>query len=247
MKFLAAMLLVFGLAVPSFADSLSGDQKSEVEGIIKSYLLEHPEVVRDAIMALDAKEKKEAAQAQASVLAQSAKAIMHSEMDGVIGNPKGDVTLVEFMDYNCGWCHKSIKEMQALVKQDKNVRIVLKEFPIFGEGSDYAARAAMASVKQGKYWEFHQALFAIQGKVTIESVDQTAKQIGLDVAKMKTDMKDPAIAAAILANAKLAQDLQFTGTPGFIIDNKIYPGYIPLDEMMAGLAEVRANGGCKFC
>ena len=113
--------------------------------------------------------------------------------------------------------------------------------------SDYAARAAMASVKQGKYWEFHQALFATPGKVTSDTVDQTAKQVGLDLAKLKVDMKDPAFAANILATAKLASDLQFTGTPGFIIDNKIYPGYIPLDEMMAGLTQVRANGGCKAC
>ena len=247
MKVLATLLLALGLAVPAFADSFTADQKSEIESIVKSYLLEHPEVVRDAIVALDAKEKKDAAALQADALANSAKTIMHSELDGVIGNSKGDVTVVEFMDYNCGWCRKSIKEMQSLVKQDKNVRVVMKEFPIFGEGSDYAARAAMASVKQGKYWEFHQALFATPGKVTIETVDQTAKQVGLDLAKLKVDMTDPAIAAHILATAKLAGDLQFTGTPGFIIDNKIYPGYIPLDEMMAGLTQVRANGGCKAC
>ena len=216
LKVLAALLLAFGLAVPAFADSFTADQKSEIESIVKSYLLEHPEVVRDAIVALDAKEKKDAAALQADALANSAKTIMHNELDGVIGNSKGDVTVVEFMDYNCGWCRKSIKEMQSLVKQ-------------------------------GKYWEFHQALFATPGKVTIETVDQTAKQVGLDLAKLKVDMKDPAIAANILATAKLAGDLQFTGTPGFIIDNKIYPGYIPLDEMMAGLTQVRANGGCKAC
>lgn len=247
MKVLAAMLLAFGLAVPAFADSFSADQKGEIESIVKSYLLEHPEVVRDAIVALDAKEKRDAAALQADALVNSAKTIMHNELDGVIGNSKGDVTIVEFMDYNCGWCRKSIKEMQSLVKQDKNVRVVMKEFPIFGEGSDYAARAAMASAKQGKYWEFHQALFATPGKVTSDTVDQTAKQVGLDLAKLKVDMKDPAFAANILATAKLASDLQFTGTPGFIIDNKIYPGYIPLDEMMAGLTQVRANGGCKAC
>ena len=251
-KILAALLLAFGLALPALADNFSADQKGEIESIVKAYLLEHPEVIRDAIVALDAKEKKDAAQAQANSLNDSAKAIMHSDVDGVVGNPKGDVTMVEFMDYNCGWCKKGIKEVQTLVQSDKNVRIVMKEFPIFGHTSEYAAKAALASVKQGKYWELHQALFVATlprdndaaGEAAVEKI---AKSVGIDVAKMKDDMKTPAIIDAIAANVDLAQKLQFTGTPGFNIDNKVYPGYIPLDEMTAGLASVRANGGCKVC
>lgn len=251
-RLLAALFLALGLAMPALADSLSADQKAEFEGLIKSYLMEHPEVVRDAIMALDAKEKQAAADAQANAMTSSAKAIMHNDMDGVVGNPKGDVTIVEFMDYNCGWCKKGIKEVQNLVQNDKNVRIVMKEFPIFGPTSEYAAKAALASVKQGKYWELHQALFAAtlpreDQTAGQAAVDKIAKSVGLDLARLKEDMKAPAINATLIANTELAQKLQFTGTPGFIIDNKVYPGYIPLDEMTASLAQVRANGGCKMC
>lgn len=137
--------------------------------------------------------------------------------------------------------------MQALVATDKNVRVVMKEFPIFGEGSEYAARAALASVKQGKYWELHQAMFASEGKVTPEVVDQIAQELGLDVAKMKIDMKVADIDATIRKNQALAQSLALTGTPGFIIDDKVIPGYTELANLQSMLATTRANGGCKVC
>jgi protein-disulfide isomerase len=252
MKYLVVLIFALGLVLPAHGEPFNGDQKSEIEGIVKAYLLEHPEVIRDAIIALDAKEKKAAAADQAGALSASAQAIMHSPIDGVVGNPKGDVTIVEFMDYNCGWCKKGIKEVQTLVKGDKNVRVVMKEFPIFGHTSEYAAKAALAAAKQGKYWDMHQALFAAtlprdDNAAGEAAVDKIAKSVGLDVARMKTDMKDSSIIDAIANNVDMAQKLQFTGTPGFIIDNKVFPGYIPLDEMQASLASVRANGGCKVC
>jgi protein-disulfide isomerase len=243
---LAAIMLCLWFIVPAAADSFTPDQKKELEGIIRSYLLEHPEVLRDVANALDAQDKKAADDSRNKILSSKAEEIFHDPVDAVVGDPKGDVTVVEFMDYNCSWCRKSIKEMQALLKADPHVRVVLKEFPIFGEGSEYAAKAALASVKQGKYWEFHQALFATP-KVTIESTDQVAKEVGLDVAKMKTDMAAPTIVAKVQKNAQLAQDLALTGTPGFVVDGRIFPGYIPLAEIQAALAEVRANGGCKVC
>ena len=137
--------------------------------------------------------------------------------------------------------------MQALVEKDKNVRVVMKEFPIFGEGSEYAARAALASVKQGKYWKFHQALFASESKVTAEVTDQIAAEVGLDVAKMKKDMQDPAIAENIQKTQILAQTMLITGTPAFIVDDQVFPGYTQLDGLEASLATVRAAGGCKVC
>jgi protein-disulfide isomerase len=125
--------------------------------------------------------------------------------------------------------------------------VVMKEFPIFGEGSEYAAKAALASVKQGKYWQFHQALFAAPSKVTPQVVDQIAQEQGLDLAKLKSDMKDPAILATMQKNQLLAQSLAINGTPGFVIDDQLSPGYLPLDGLQAMVATVRANGGCKLC
>lgn len=242
---IAAAFLPF--IVPTLANSFSPAQKTEIENLMKSYLLTHPEVLRDMASALDASDKKTAEDARGKGLTSQAKEIFHDGMDGVVGNPKGDVTVVEFMDYNCGWCRKGIKGVQSLVKSDPNVRVVMKEFPIFGEGSEYAAKAALASARQGKYWEFHQALFASPGKVTAEVTDQIAQQVGLDVPKMKIDMADPAIVAQIQKTNDLAQSLQLTGTPAFIIDKKLYPGYIELSEIQASLATVRANGGCQIC
>lgn len=247
-RFLISITALFlALTLPALADSFSPAQKTEIEKLVKEYLISHPELLRDMATALDAQDKKTADNVRGQSLSSQAKDIFHDASDGIVGNPKGDVTIVEFMDYNCGWCRKGIKEMQSLVKADPNVRIVMKEFPIFGDGSEYAAKAALASVKQGKYWEFHQALFASAGKVTPEVTDQVAKEVGLDVAKMKLDMADPAIAENIQKTNLLAQSLQLSGTPAFIVDKKLFPGYIQLPEMQASLADVRANGGCKLC
>jgi protein-disulfide isomerase len=169
-----ATLFSASLALPAMADSFSDAQKTDIETIVHKYLLEHPEILQDMALKLDEKNKQTEASQRNIMMKSKAAEIFHDAADAVVGNPKGDVTVVEFFDYNCSWCKKSIKEMQSLVETDKNVRIVMKEFPIFGEGSEYAARAALASVKQGKYWQFHQALFAAQSKVTVEVVNQIA-------------------------------------------------------------------------
>lgn len=244
---IAAIGFLIGTVSPVFADGISPAQKIEFEKLVHDYLLEHPEILRDMSNKLEANDKLAADTARNTTLTTQAKEIFHNPIDAVVGNPKGDVTIVEFMDYNCGWCKKSVTEMQALVAKDKNVRVVMKEFPIFGEGSEYAARAALASVKQGKYWEFHQAMFASEGKITTEVVDQIAKEHGLDVVKMKVDMKASEIDAAIRKNQALAQALALTGTPGFIVDDKLIPGYTELANLQTMLATTRAAGGCKVC
>ena len=245
--FIAAIGFLIGTVSPVFAEGISPAQKIEFEKLVHDYLLEHPEILRDMSNKLEANDKLATDTARNTTLTTQAKEIFHNPIDAVVGNPKGDVTIVEFMDYNCGWCKKSVTEMQALVAKDKNVRVVMKEFPIFGEGSEYAARAALASVKQGKYWEFHQAMFASEGKITPEVVDQIAKEHGLDVVRMKVDMKAAEIDAAIKKNQTLAQALALTGTPGFIVDDKLIPGYTELANLQTMLATTRAAGGCKVC
>ena len=244
--FFAIISFLFGSVSPVFAEGISPAQKIEFEKLVHDYLLNHPEILRDMANKLEANDKLAADTARNSVLTTQSKEIFYNPIDAVVGNPKGDVTVVEFMDYNCGWCKKSVIEMQSLVASDKNVRVVMKEFPIFGEGSEYAARAALASVKQGKYWELHQAMFASEGKITPEVVDMIAQEQGLDVAKMKVDMKAADIDAAIKKNQALAQSLALTGTPAFIVDDKLIPGYTDLANLQAMLAEVRAKG-CKVC
>jgi protein-disulfide isomerase len=245
--FVSASLFACSLAVPAFAEGFSTKQKTDIEELVHAYLIEHPEILQEMSTKLEANQRKTEADTRNATLSNKAADIFHDETDAVIGNPKGDVTLVEFMDYNCGWCKKSMVEMQALIKADPKVRVVMKEFPIFGEGSEYAARAALASVKQSKYWQLHQAMFASEVKITPEVVDQIAVEQGLDLAKLKADMQDPAIAANIQKTNILAQTLLFTGTPAFIVDNQISPGYVPVDTLQNMVVSVRANGGCKVC
>lgn len=241
----AAALLAMTPA--AFAEGSFNDaQKAEIGEIVREYLMENPEVLLDVSKALEAKQQQAEAEQRTQVLQSSADQIFRSPGDFVAGNPKGDVTIVEFFDYNCGWCKKGFPEVVNLIEKDKNLRVVLKEFPIFGGDSDYAAMAAIASRKQNKYWELHQALFSHEGKITQAVVDELAAKQGLDMEKLKADMKDPAVAQELAATHALAQSLSINGTPAFIVDDKVSPGYLPADTLAAMVDDVRKSG-CKLC
>lgn len=241
----AAALLAMTPA--AFAEGSFNDaQKAEIGEIVREYLMENPEVLLDVSKALEAKQQQAEAEQRTQVLQSSADQIFRSPGDFVAGNPKGDVTIVEFFDYNCGWCKKGFPEVVNLIEKDKNLRVVLKEFPIFGGDSDYAAMAAIASRKQNKYWDLHQALFSHEGKITQAVVDELAAKQGLDMEKLKADMKDPAVAQELAATHALAQSLSINGTPAFIVDDKVSPGYLPADTLAAMVDDVRKSG-CKLC
>jgi protein-disulfide isomerase len=244
----AAAAALLALTSAAFADGSFNDaQKKEIGEIVRQYLLENPEVLLDVSKALEAKQQQQEEEQRVSVLQSSADQIFRSPADYVAGNPKGDVTMVEFFDYNCGWCKKGFPEVMSLLDKDPNLRFVLKEFPIFGGDSDYAAMAAIAAKKQNKYWELHKALFEHEGKVTKAVVDELAAKHGLDVAKLKEDMKDPSVAKELADNHALAQSLAINGTPGFIVDDKVSPGYLPADGLAQLVDQVRKSGGCKLC
>ena len=242
----AALLLAFSL--PAAAESSFNDaQKAEIGQIVRDYLLANPEILLEMSQTLEAKQKDAEAKQREAAMASSADQLFRSPHDHVAGNPEGDVTIVEFFDYNCGWCKKGFSEVVSLIEKDKNLRVVLKEFPIFGGDSDYAARAAVAARNQGKYWELHSALFSHEGKVTKEVVDEAAKAAGLDLAKLKTDMDSQEVTDIIGANQALAQSLAINGTPAFIIDTNVTPGYLPAPDLLAAVQQVRDSGGCKLC
>ena len=248
--FRAASLAVALLLLPataSAADSFNDEQRAEIGKIVRQYLLDNPEILIEVSKELETRQKAEEDQKREGALVANADAIFKSPDDLVAGNPKGDVTMVEFFDYNCSWCKKGLPEVLSLIEKDKNLRLVLKEFPIFGGDSDYAAMAALASRAQGKYWEFHLAMLGHEGKLTRDNVDEIARAQGLDVDKLKADMNSPGIARIIAANQSLAQSLNINGTPAFIIDKTVVPGYLPVDGLMAAIAEVRGSGGCKLC
>jgi protein-disulfide isomerase len=247
LKNLLTVFLVATAPLAAAAAGLTSEQKTQIEFVIRDYLLQHPEILKEMTAKLEEKERIEEEVARMEGLRKNAADVFHYAGDAVAGNAKGDVTLVEFMDYNCGWCKKSVSEIQEIVGRDRNLRIVIKEFPIFGAGSEYAARAALASNRQGKYWELHQALFQHEGQVTAEVVDQTAADLGIDVTRMKTDMADQSILDTISKNYELTKLLRISGTPAFIVDETIVPGYVPSRSLEEAVATVRENGGCKLC
>lgn len=250
MKTLRTALLalsVAGLPAAAVAGSFDDAQKKEIGEIVRAYLLDNPEVLIEVSKELEARQQAAEDDKRATALKQHAKEIFREEGDLVAGNPDGDVTMVEFFDYNCGWCKKGLPEVLSLVKDDPKLRLVMKEFPIFGGDSDYAAMAALASRKQGKYWDFHLAMLGHEGKVTKETVDEIAKAQGLDLDKLKSDMKDPDITATLQRNHQLASLLSISGTPAFIIDSEVVPGYLPKDGLMASVKKVREGGGCTLC
>ncbi|MFM1814692.1 MAG: hypothetical protein RLZ98_1387 [Pseudomonadota bacterium] len=237
--------LTAAVTTPTTA-SFSADQENAIGEIVKAYLIKNPQVLVDAGQALE-KLQREQQEAQAQkVLSEKKNEIFRSPLDFVYGNPKGDITVVEYFDYNCGWCKRALDEVVKIVEADPNVRVVMKEFPVFGgPPSVEAAKAALASMKQGKYWDFHTALMR-ERRVTPENLYQVAARIGLDVEKLKKDMAAPEIENTLRDNVQYGRMAGIDATPGFLLDTRVNVGYLAHDEMKAMLADIRKQG-CKVC
>jgi protein-disulfide isomerase len=224
------------LGSPALAADMSQD---EFEQRVRNYLLAHPEVVGDAIKRLEAKEsEQETADANAALKAHAA-AVFQDPDNPVGGNPNGDVTLVEFFDYNCPYCRAMATLMKQAAEADPQLRIVYKEFPILGPGSVFAAKAALAANKQGKYEAFHRALYQVHGAVDEGKVLEVARTVGLDTDRMKADMQDNAIDGMLEKNGKLAEALHITGTPGFVAGDQVTTGATDLSALQAFIGRAR--------
>lgn len=223
------------------AEAAAGMSKAEFERRVRDYLIAHPEVIAEAINRLEARQREqEARQAQAS-LKLHADQVFHDPDDPVGGNPSGDVTLVEFFDYNCPYCKRMAPIMTQAEAADPRLRIVYKEFPILGPNSLFAAKAALAAKGQGKYVAFHRALYQVRGSVDEDKVLEVAKTVGLDLARLKADMQAPEIGARLDQNIKLAQALGINGTPGFAIGDSIFTGATDLKSLQAAIAAARKS------
>ncbi|KTD48645.1 27 kDa outer membrane protein [Legionella rubrilucens] len=212
-----ALLAAVASPVVMAADNtMSDDQKKAIEKVVHDYLVNNPEVLLEASKALQ--EKQQASmqqQAQAAILENASQ--LFSDKMTVLGNPKGNVTLVEFFDYQCIHCKKMAPIVADLIKKDSNLRVVFKEFPIFGSSSDMASRAALAAALQGKYQPMHEALLKQEGRLNEKIIMDTAKSVGLNMTKFKADMDSQAVKDALSANRELAEKLRLMGTPAFII------------------------------
>jgi protein-disulfide isomerase len=242
--FFALLASIWLAAAPAPAQQASGmtkDQKAQIEQIIHEYLIEHPEVIKEAIEALQAKEDQQKADDQAQSVAAHKNELYNDPATPVAGNTLGDVTVVEFFDYHCPYCKAVAEPLGQLLQEDKGVRLVLKEFPILGDESVLASRAALASVAQGKYWPFHQALLAHRGSLDDDTIDTIAKQVGIDVTKMRADMADSKTAPLIAANHTLADALDVGATPTFVIGGQVVEGAVPLDQLKALIKKARGS------
>jgi len=248
LKHLIAVVAVLGIAMATTVDvradssTAKAPDKSAIERIVHDYLIANPEVIEEAIQALQAKrEVAEKNRAQAA-LSEHGDDLRGHPMTPVSGNSTGDVTVVEFFDYGCGYCKRSLASLIDLLNSDKNVRVVWKELPILGPASRFAARAAMAAMKQDKYFDFHVGLMGARGRLSESKVMSIAADVGLNIDRLREDMKDPTIEAYLDETLQLANSLGIRGTPAFVIGDTLVPGAIDASAMKRIIAKTRAGG-----
>jgi len=243
----AAVLGIFlaGLGSASVvADSVSDAERAKFETIIRDYLLKNPEVIEEAIVALETKRKVEEAARRKETLSQNSEVLMNSTRQVVLGNPKGDVTVVEFFDYNCGVCKSGFADMAKMIEEDGNIRFVLKEFPILGRGSQEAAQVAIALniTAPEKYMDFHKKMFALRGGANAERALAVAQELGVDMAKLQANLEHQEVRATVEEVYTLANGLGLTGTPSYIIGNEVFGGLIGYERMKQAVASTRQCG-----
>jgi protein-disulfide isomerase len=236
--FAAVIALCAGTAV---AQNLPREQ---IEQIVREYLLKNPEVVRDAIIELRRREEQAETQLRSSALKTHQAKLFNSPRGVVVGNPKGNVTLVEFFDYNCGYCKKALGDISELIKNDPNLKIVLKELPILSPGSVEAARIAIAVriQDQSKYFAFHRILLGGRGEANAARALAAAKEAGLDIERIKKDMNSPEVEATLQESAELAEALKVSGTPTYVLADQVIPGALPFERLSLAIAAVRKCG-----
>ena len=211
--------------------AVSEPELDEFEQRVRDYLLKNPEVIMEALQILQERQRAAEAENLKRTIAERSEEILNDPAAPVGGNPAGDITLVEFFDYNCPYCRRVAPTVVELEEADPGLRLVYKEFPILGPGSQFAARAALAARKQGKYVPFHNALMRATNQVTEQTVMEIAREVGLDTEQLRADMQNPAIEEAIARNLQLADALGITGTPSFIIGQELVPGAVDLGTL----------------
>jgi protein-disulfide isomerase len=246
-----AAALVLGLAVALAGPAAAQDQSrpggfapaqiESIEQIVRDYLLAHPEVLVQSLTEFQQRQKVAEKQRQQQAVLSSRAALTLDPDTPVMGNPEGDVAIVEFFDYKCPYCKRAAGTLKDVVAADGKIRLVMKEFPILGPQSVKAARAALAVAKQGKYEAFHWALMTEPGDMSDPHIRQIARTVGVDVDRMVADMEAPEIQAMIARNHELAQRLQINGTPAFVIGDTLVPGAVDRKTIEHLVAQARAE------
>ena len=240
----ACIALTSIAAVPPTANALDDKQKEEFGAFIREYLLSHPELIQEAQAELEKKQAADQAKAASDAVQRNKDALFASADDVTLGNPKGDVTIVEFFDYNCGFCKQALPDMNALLEKDKNIRFVLKEFPILGPDSLAAHRVADAfrKIKRDKYNEFHQALLGAHERATEKRAIEVAASLGVNEDEIRAMMKKSPADDSIRESYRIAQELGVSGTPSYVIGNDPVFGAVGASELSAKVANLRSCG-----
>jgi len=222
------------------AEIFNAEQTKEIEVLFKKFLSDNPELILKSVDDFRSVQEKKTQQSAQKNLEEYASYFADENLPSA-GNPKGDVTIVEYFDYNCGYCRKAFADIVKIIEEDKNIRVIFQEMPILSPSSIKMASIAMAAHKQGKYFEMHAALMDYKGGQSDSAFYGVAEKLGLDIEKLKADAASADVKAQIRKATDMARSLDIRGTPGFIIGNKIYPGYIGLDGLRDAVKAARAN------
>lgn len=235
-------MLVLALLLPGVAaaQGLSAEQRAEVVRILREVLVRDPSILREALAALEQAEERSRAEARRAAIRAEAAALFADPADPVRGNPAGDVTIVEFFDVRCAFCRRLHPELEALIAADSGVRVVMKDLPILGAASVFAARALLAAQRQGGYVRLQDALLRLRGEPTEAAIQAEARRLGLDWPRLRRDMEDPAITRRLEANIELARRLGIEGTPALVIGETLIPGAVDRTALARAVAEARA-------
>lgn len=236
---------LLALALPASAldlQSMTEEERSLFRSEVRAYLMDNPEVIMEAVQALENRQAEAQAQADLTLVSDHADAIFNDGFSFVGGNPDGDITLVEFMDYRCGFCKRAYGEVEKLLESDGNIRFIVKEFPILGEQSLLASRFAIATRQlegDEAYKSLHDALMEFNGDITLPALRRLSETYGLDAEAVEARMEDEAVTEEIRKTRALAQQLQITGTPTFVMHDEMLRGFLPYDQMRALVEEKR--------
>jgi len=232
---LMAVPLLSSNAAPASAQSFSGEQRGEIERIVKEYLLSHPELLQDVMAELEKRQTLAEAEKHRAAVKEHSATIFSSPRQVTLGNAQGDVTVVEFFDYNCGYCKRAMADMLDLLQNDAKLKFVLKEFPVLGEGSVQAAQVAAAARMQDKggkkYLEFHQKLLGGRGTADKTRALAVAKEVGFDMARIEKDMTSDEVKAQLEESFKLAEALGLNGTPSYVVGSDVLVGAVGLNTL----------------
>lgn len=241
---LAALALTLTLAAPALAADAPAAAapkvltQADVEKIVHDYIINNAEVI---LTSVDDYQKRSQRENQDAALKKNKEAVFNDADAPMLGNPKGDVTIVEFMDYNCHYCKQSFPTVMALIEKDKNIRFIMKDFPILGPSSETAAKWALAAQKQKKYFEFHKAMMEHKGPITDDGLEKAAKAAGMDVALGKKDSQSTDVMLQIEKNRNLAASLGLSGTPAFIVGDQIAFGAYSQEDMEKMIKDARTK------